>query len=479
MEEILKEAYSCQANKEYEKSIKLFGQLKQIAVYYETALFETAKNYKMLNDPVKAVDCFIELIEYNNNQKEAVKELVQTACLSGNYDKTEKFLKKLSEKSGNIFLYESLVKIYFALKEDKQALKYIKLIKQTDDSYIPNLKELKEFANFGRNRKEVLPDLNVKIESDNQNGNLYNERGKVKRELSDFTGALQDFDKAVELDKNNAVFYAERGKVKRELSDFTGALQDFNKAVESDKDNAVFYAERGKVKKQLSDFAGAQLDFKEAIKLDGQKYWFYTELALLSQEEENNEEYYNCLRKAVEIIDSQILHSPENVALYIEKMVLQRYLCDGKQAMETMQNIKKLHVSSGVKRCIEKIEKVEESRRITAPYRLIVTWTMHYECNYNCAYCYAPRPEYITFKNNPNNTARYEKLEKILDSWKFIYDKYGMSRIRIDGGEPSVYPFFYELMSDMSKYHRLQIGTNLSFDANKFCDFTGPENVRI
>ena len=479
MEEILKEAYSCQANREYEKSIKLFARLKETAAYYETALFETAKNYKMLNNPDKSVDCFIELIKYNNNQKEAVKELVQTACLSMNYNKTEKFLKELSEQNAGILFYESLAKIYFAKKDEKQAFKYISMIRQTDNSYIPNLKELKEFSETDKNIQESLADLNLKIESDKQNCNLYNERGKIKRTLSDFSGALEDFDKAVELNGGSAVFHAERGKVKSALSDFNGALEDFDKAVELNGGDAVFYVERAKVKKRLSDLNGAMSDLKEAVKLDNTKYWFYTELALLCRESGADEEYAVNLRKALEIIDCQISQEQENVTLYIEKMILQRYLCEGKKAMETLQNIKKLKISSELRHCIENIEKVEKTRRITAPYRLIVTWTMHYECNYKCAYCYAPRPEYVTFKNNPNNTARYEKLETITDSWKSIYDKYGMARVRIDGGEPSIYPSFHELMSDMSKYHRLQIGTNLSFDVNKFCDFTDPDNVRI
>ena len=67
----------------------------------------------------------------------------------------------------------------------------------------------------------------------------------------------------------------------------------------------------------------------------------------------------------------------------------------------------------------------------------------------------------------------------IIDSWKYIYDKYGSSRIRLDGGEPSIYPNFFEIVKELSKIHRLQMNTNLSFDVNRFCDITNPETIKV
>lgn len=165
--------------------------------------------------------------------------------------------------------------------------------------------------------------------------------------------------------------------------------------------------------------------------------------------------------------------------LYLQKVIFQRFIPDGEAALSTVREIKEKIENIKDIKFIKNIENVEKSRRQIAPYRCFFTWGMHYNCNYNCAYCYAPKPQDIIFTNNPNNVAKYEKLENIIDSWKYIYDKYGSSRIRLDGGEPSIYPNFFEIIKELSKIHRLQMNTNLSFDVNKFCDNFNPEAIRI
>lgn len=184
-------------------------------------------------------------------------------------------------------------------------------------------------------------------------------------------------------------------------------------------------------------------------------------------------------KKAIEVINIALKKEPKNKELYLQKVVFQRFVPDGKAALDTVRQCKENIENIDSDKLIKNIENVEKSRRQIAPYRCFFTWGMHYNCNYNCAYCYAPKPQDVTFENNPNNVTRYERLENIIDSWKYVYDKYGSSRIRLDGGEPSIYPDFFEIIKELSKIHRLQMNTNLSFDVNKFCDVANPETIRI
>ena len=184
-------------------------------------------------------------------------------------------------------------------------------------------------------------------------------------------------------------------------------------------------------------------------------------------------------KKAIKVIDIALQKEPKNKELYLQKIIFQRFVPDGKSAIDTIKEFKKNIKDTVSNKLINNIESVEKNRRQIAPYRCFFTWGMHYKCNYNCAYCYAPKPQDITFENNPNNVAKYEKAENIIDSWKNIYDKYGSSRIRLDGGEPSIYPNFFEIIKELSKIHRLQMNTNLSFDVNKFCDVSNPETIRV
>ena len=184
-------------------------------------------------------------------------------------------------------------------------------------------------------------------------------------------------------------------------------------------------------------------------------------------------------QKAIDAIDVALKKEPKNKELYLQKIIFHRFVPDGKSAIDTIKQFKENIQYTESNKLIKNIETVEKTRRQIAPYRCFFTWGMHYNCNYNCAYCYAPKPQDITFENNLNNVAKYEKLEKIIDGWKNIYDKYGSSRIRLDGGEPSIYPNFFEIVKELSKIHRLQLNTNLSFDVNKFCDVSNPETIRV
>ena len=131
MDKLLEKAYQYQNNKQYSKAIELFLKLKENKQYYEIANLEIAKSYKMANSPVEAIDYFIEVINYNNNE-EAIKELAQTACLSKNYDKAESLLKDLFNKTNkNIFVIE-LIKIFFDKNDIVNVKKYIDISESLD-----------------------------------------------------------------------------------------------------------------------------------------------------------------------------------------------------------------------------------------------------------------------------------------------------------------------------------------------------------
>lgn len=184
-------------------------------------------------------------------------------------------------------------------------------------------------------------------------------------------------------------------------------------------------------------------------------------------------------QKALKAIDIALKADSQNKELYFQKILFQRYIPDGLSAIRTLDEVEEIvENKSGIK-IIQNIENVKGIRKYIAPYRCFFTWGMHYNCNYDCSYCYAPKPQNKSFKNNPNNIALYKSVEKIAECWKYIFDKYGSSRIRLDGGEPSIYPNFFEILKELSKIHRLQVNTNLSFDIIKFCDFASPDTVRI
>ena len=98
-------------------------------------------------------------------------------------------------------------------------------------------------------------------------------------------------------------------------------------------------------------------------------------------------------------------------------------------------------------------------------------WDLCHRCNYQCPYC-------GVWKDHP-------ELDVILSPqewgkiWNRIYDMYGKCHLYISGGEPSVYPNFYEIVDVIASKHFPDICTNLSWDVDKLINKFTPENLRI
>jgi len=98
-------------------------------------------------------------------------------------------------------------------------------------------------------------------------------------------------------------------------------------------------------------------------------------------------------------------------------------------------------------------------------------WDLCHRCNYRCPYCgvWQDHPELDVILSA-------EEWGKI---WNRIYDMYGKCHIYVSGGEPSVYPNFYEIIEVIASKHFPEICTNLSWDVDKLISKFAPENFRI
>lgn len=98
-------------------------------------------------------------------------------------------------------------------------------------------------------------------------------------------------------------------------------------------------------------------------------------------------------------------------------------------------------------------------------------WDLCHRCNYQCPYCgiWQDHPE-LDIILSPQEWGKI---------WDRIYDMYGKCRLYISGGEPSVYPNFYELIDVVTQKHFPDICTNLSLDVDKIINKFTPKDLRI
>jgi len=116
--------------------------------------------------------------------------------------------------------------------------------------------------------------------------------------------------------------------------------------------------------------------------------------------------------------------------------------------------------------------------------RRILHVTLTRSCNYNCSWC---NQRYDM--NKPMYTMS-EAGRKIVDNklrpgkdWinglnKFPY-KAQYQRLIISGGEPSIHPDFFEIISKIKGYREILLTTNLSFDVSKLINICQENNAKI
>lgn len=102
------------------------------------------------------------------------------------------------------------------------------------------------------------------------------------------------------------------------------------------------------------------------------------------------------------------------------------------------------------------------------------SWDIHHSCNYRCPYCWFSDKWDDISKNNV-----YPGLRRLVQIWNRVYDRYGCVRIQINGGEPFTYPDFSELITEISKIHKICITTNLSGDVEHFLERISKNNVSL
>ncbi|NQT75671.1 MAG: radical SAM protein [Candidatus Omnitrophica bacterium] len=108
--------------------------------------------------------------------------------------------------------------------------------------------------------------------------------------------------------------------------------------------------------------------------------------------------------------------------------------------------------------------------RIDPPYKVFWNWEITYACNYKCTYCYFWK---IKERHAPIDVDRWSGI------WDDIFDKYGCCHIRFSGGEPTLYPGFFDLLAELSSKHTIDITTNFSFDIYELIEKVNPQPLMI
>ncbi|MCR4663378.1 MAG: hypothetical protein K5622_05795 [Endomicrobiaceae bacterium] len=115
-------------------------------------------------------------------------------------------------------------------------------------------------------------DNNQQEEIDYEAINELSQKGKDLFSAGDVNGAIDAYTKAIELNRNDGSLYADRGRVKRDSGDLDGAIEDMNKGLEL-RQEAWMYADRAVAYQSKGEDALALQDYKKALELDPNLDW--------------------------------------------------------------------------------------------------------------------------------------------------------------------------------------------------------------
>jgi hypothetical protein len=101
------------------------------------------------------------------------------------------------------------------------------------------------------------------------------------------------------------------------------------------------------------------------------------------------------------------------------------------------------------------------------PPRLQIGVDLTYACNYKCPYCVLPP------------LVKHRRVEEWTAAFERIRSRHGNCYINLSGGEPSIYPGFYDLVRALARDHVVDLCTNLSWPVEKLIPELGPDRLRL
>ncbi|MEQ8907915.1 MAG: tetratricopeptide repeat protein [Vicingaceae bacterium] len=98
-----------------------------------------------------------------------------------------------------------------------------------------------------------------------QDAELYFNRGAALVFMQEFRKAIKDFDQSLELKADQAKVYYYRGYSNSALSRYRNAVDDYSRAIELKPDYAEAYYNRGAAKAELGNYENGLKDFEKAL----------------------------------------------------------------------------------------------------------------------------------------------------------------------------------------------------------------------
>jgi tetratricopeptide (TPR) repeat protein len=266
------------------KSSKAFFQLIEDRLTKTSIeLFESGTNKDIFGDYQGAINDFTSAIEIDGEYIDAFRYRAMAKSNLYDHDGAINDYSKIIEiNSEDVHAFVGRAHSYALLKKYELAIEDFDKVIEIDQ-------ESKKFSSRGRMKKYLLDfdgalrDYNIAVEKYPDDDSSIFGRGELKYEIADYHGAIKDFNKCIELKPNRIMSFHKRGDCKLKIEDYKGAIEDYSKVIQNRQDKygvdgpssenaakilASLYHNRGFARRKIKEYSEAIEDLKKAIELD-------------------------------------------------------------------------------------------------------------------------------------------------------------------------------------------------------------------
>ncbi|MEN0055294.1 MAG: hypothetical protein AAGC65_16585 [Mucilaginibacter sp.] len=288
-----------------------FGQVKNHYQFAGDSLYKN-KDYK------GAIESYSKAISIDKNDKAKLAILLDKRSLayldSKNYtevikDESEAILA--NPRFGSAYwnrgvAYNGIGEYQHAIDDYTTAMELVKDNKRSLAVLYDNRGTCKRKLN---QNKEAVEDFNQSILLNSQKGGPYWHRGIAHENMSEYQLAIDDYTTAMFYYQDNtedlAILYGNRGFNKRELKQYTSAINDFNTAAKLNPKRRQTYWDRGLTYQYNGDSQLAVTDFNTAIPYYGDnkanQATLYNLIAINEMSQHQNQKALTDVNKAIEL----------------------------------------------------------------------------------------------------------------------------------------------------------------------------------
>jgi protein O-mannosyl-transferase len=247
-------------------------------------------------------------------------------------------VSKIAKRYSGLYLILALVVLCYGYSSHNRLKVWNNSLSFWNDVIVKDKHIPRAWNNRGIVRNEkgdysgAMDDFNEAIKLMPEYHEAYNNRGIVYFNLKMDDEAIHDFTKAIKLDSVYVDAYYNRGTVRNNRDDLQGALQDLDNAIRLNPDRIDAYLNRANVRLKLQDNEGAIKDCRIVLKHNKNMANAYGIMASA---------FYNSgkLAESIEIYSQAILFDPGNINYYHNRGAAYFYSGKFKEAIGDMSTV--------------------------------------------------------------------------------------------------------------------------------------------